>query len=106
VRIDVLSQNLSDRFKAYLEIVGIVFLLTPFLLGVLWYGYDFAHRSFIRGEGSPVSLGLDHRWIIKSVVPLSAIIALMGAWSVALRMIVTLRGSGAEAFTKDGLWTP
>ena len=104
VRIDVLSQTFSVRRRMYLEVGGIAFLLTPFLLAVLWYGADFAQRAFERGEGSPVSLGLDHRWIIKSVVPLSAVIALLGAWSVLLRMVAVLRGHLDEAHVKDGLW--
>ncbi|MEL6729458.1 MAG: TRAP transporter small permease subunit [Pseudomonadota bacterium] len=104
VRIDVLSQNFSSRFKARLEILGIALFLTPFLLVVIWYGIDFAERSFSRGERSPVSLGLTHRWIIKSVVPLSALIALMGAWSVLLRIVAHLRGELDEPFVREGLW--
>ncbi|MEL7177591.1 MAG: TRAP transporter small permease subunit, partial [Pseudomonadota bacterium] len=104
VRIDVLSQNFSSRFKARLEILGIALFLTPFLLLVIWYGIDFAERSFSRGERSPVSLGLTHRWIIKSVVPLSALIALMGAWSVLLRIVAHLRGELDEPFVREGLW--
>jgi len=38
VRIDILYTRFPDRFKLKLEIVGIAFLLTPFLLVVLWYG--------------------------------------------------------------------
>ena len=104
VRIDVVSQRFSDRFKLKLEIFGIAVLLTPFLLAVLWYGFDFAHRAFVRGESSPVSLGLSHRWIIKSAVPLSALIALLGAWSVLLRMLVVLRGELDDAYKGGGLW--
>jgi len=104
VRIDVLSSSFSSRFKARLEIAGIAICLTPFLLLVLWYGYDFAERSFSRGERSPVSLGLTHRWIIKSVVPLSAVIALLGAWSVLLRMVAHLRGELEDPFLREGLW--
>ena len=104
VRIDVVSQSFSSRFKARLEIIGIALFLTPFLLLVLWYGIDFAGRSFSRGERSPVGLGLPHRWIIKSVVPLSALIALMGAWSVLLRTVLYLRGELNESFVGAGLW--
>lgn len=104
VRIDIVSQRFSSRFKMKLEIVGIALFLTPFLLAVLWYGFDFAHRAYVRGESSPVSLGLEHRWIIKTAVPLSAVIALMGAWSVLLRMIVVLRGQVENAYKSDGLW--
>lgn len=104
VRIDILSQNFSQSFKLKLEIFGVAVLLTPFLLLVMWYGYDFAYRSFVRGESGPGGLGLDHRWIIKSVIPLSALIALMGAWSVVLRMIVALRGNIENPYSVGSLW--
>lgn len=104
VRIDIFRQRFSRRFAMKLEIAGIALLLTPFLLVVIWYGYDFTHRSFVRGEGSSGGLGLDRRWIIKSAVPLSAVIALAGAWSVALRAVAVLRGVRDAAFSGDGLW--
>lgn len=104
VRIDVLSQSFSDRTKMKLEIAGIALLLTPFLVLVTWHGIDFAHRAFVRGEGANGGLGLNQRWIIKSVVPLAAIIALMGAWSVALRMIIALRQGHDIPKQTAGLW--
>lgn len=104
VRIDIFHQNFTDRFKLKLEILGIVLLLTPFLLIILWFGFDFAHRSFMRGEGSSGGLGLDYRWIIKSTVPLSALLALFGAWSVLIRAFATLRGALPSAYQESGLW--
>lgn len=106
VRIDILAVNFSKHLKMKLEIAGIVLLLTPFLLVVLWYGYEFAYRAFIRGEGSNGGLGLDHRWIIKSVIPISTIIALMGAWSVVLRMVMVLFGGSENPYKKEtSLWS-
>jgi len=104
VRIDIFHQKFSDRSKLKLEIAGIFLLLTPFLLVVFWYGFDFAHRAFVRGEGSSGGLGLDHRWIIKSVVPLSAVLALLGAWSVLLRALAVLQGQNALVYKSEPLW--
>ncbi|WP_099828132.1 TRAP transporter small permease subunit [Oceaniglobus indicus] len=106
VRIDILSQKWSEARKLRLEVFGIIVLLTPFLLGVVWFGWDFAMRSFTRGEGA-AGLGLSHRWIIKSTVPISAVLALCGAWSVALRAIVVLRAPErlTSPFTRTGLWS-
>lgn len=105
VRIDIFHQGFSNRLKLRLEIAGIALLLTPFLLAVVWFGLDFTMRSFLRGEGSSGGLGLDHRWIIKSAVPVSALLALLGAWSVAFRAIATLRGQSSSAFSEGGLWS-
>lgn len=104
VRIDILHASFADRVKLRLEIIGIAFLLTPFLIAVLWYGFEFAHRSFERGEGSRGGLGLDHRWIIKSAVPVSALLALCGAWSVLLRCIATLQSRIKSPYKWDSLW--
>ncbi len=104
VRIDIVSQRFTTRWKLKLEVIGIVLFLTPFLLVILWYGFDFAHRSYIRNEGSSGGLGLDHRWIIKSIVPLSALIALLGAWSVLIRCSAALRGQDVSPYQKEPLW--
>ncbi|MDC0434698.1 TRAP transporter small permease subunit [bacterium] len=105
VRIDIVYQSFSDRFKLKLEVAGIALLLTPFLLFLLWFGFDFAYRAFVRGEGSSGGLGLDYRWIIKSAVPLSALFALCGAWSVALRAMLALQGHNISPYKSDGLWS-
>jgi len=104
VRIDIFHQRFSERFKLKLEIAGIALLLTPFLLVIMWYGFEFAQRSFVRGEGSSGGLGLDHRWIIKSLVPLSALFALFGAWSVLIRAVAALRGTLSTPYQSGGLW--
>ncbi|MEL7190504.1 MAG: TRAP transporter small permease subunit [Pseudomonadota bacterium] len=105
VRIDILHESLPTPTKLKLEIFGILFLLTPFLLVMLWTGFDFALRAFVRGEVSFSDLGLSNRWIIKSVVPFSALFALLGSWSVALRALLALRGECPSAYrSEDGLW--
>ena len=105
VRIDIVYQSFSDTFKLKLEVAGIALLLTPFLVFLFWFGFDFAFRAFVRNEGSAGGLGLDYRWIIKSAVPLSALLALCGAWSVALRALSMLRGDEIELYKREGLWS-
>ena len=60
------------------------------MLLLLWFGYDFAERSFLRNETSNGGVGLSHRWIIKSTVPVAAFLSILGGLSVALRCIVAL----------------
>ena len=90
VRIDVLAARMSERFKLWLELFAIVLFLIPFMFLLLDFGYDFAERAFIRGETSIGGLGLSHRWIIKSVVPISALLTLLAGMAVALRIVVAL----------------
>ena len=91
VRIDVFSSNFSQPLKMRIEIFAIVFFLIPFMALLAWYGYDFTYRSFIRDEGSPAGVGLSDRWIIKSAIPIGAVLTILGGLSVLLRAIVVLR---------------
>ncbi|MCA2011936.1 TRAP transporter small permease subunit [Cereibacter sphaeroides] len=91
VRIDLVSSRFHERTRMKLELLAIALFLLPFMAGLIWFGFDFAHRSFIRGEGSPGGIGLSHRWIIKSVIPFGAFLTLVGATSVFLRVLVALR---------------
>ena len=90
VRIDIVADRIGARRRLWLELAAIVLFLIPFMALLLWFGYDFAERSFLRGETSSGGVGLSHRWIIKSAVPLSALLAILGGLSVALRCIVAL----------------
>jgi TRAP-type mannitol/chloroaromatic compound transport system permease small subunit len=94
VRIDVFATRLSDRFRLKLELFAIFAFLVPFMALLIWMGSDFTWRSYSRGEGSPGGLGLPHRFIIKSAVPLAALLTIMGALAVALRIIASLKGEG------------
>lgn len=68
VRIDVLYEHFSVRTKAWIDLLGIVFLLMPFLVMLMWYGIPFVADSFATSERSNAPAGLSHRWIIKSVL--------------------------------------
>lgn len=90
VRIDIFAGKIGERRRVWWELAAILLFLLPFMTLLLWYGYDFAERSFIRGETSNGGVGLSHRWIIKSTIPLAALLTILGGLSVALRCVVTL----------------
>lgn len=94
VRIDVVASRLRDRTRLWIELGAIFVFLIPFMAVLIWFGTEAAHRAFVRGEGSPGGLGLPNRWIIRSAIPLSAVLTILGALSVALRIVHALRGEG------------
>jgi TRAP-type mannitol/chloroaromatic compound transport system permease small subunit len=94
VRIDVFAASLGDRTRLWIELVAIFVFLIPFMAVLIWFGTEGAYRAWLRGEGSPGGLGLPHRWIIRSAIPLSGILTILGALSVALRIVHALRGEG------------
>jgi len=94
VRIDLFSQRLSARTRLWIEIGAIALFLLPFMTLLTWYGIDFTWRSFERNEGSAGGIGLPNRWIIKSVIPIGAVLTLCGGLSVLLRSVALLRSTG------------
>ncbi|XWN30921.1 MAG: TRAP transporter small permease subunit [Devosia sp.] len=103
VRIDVFATKLQGRTRLKIEVAAILLFLVPFMILLASWGYDFAERAYVRGEGSTTNLGLSNRWIIKAVVPASAILTLCGGLAVALRAIVALRRPDliAQPFERD-----
>lgn len=103
VRIDVFALKMSGRLRLRIEIAAILLFLVPFMGFVAWYGFEFALRAYERGEGSTGGLGLPERWIIKSAVPASAVLAILGGLSVALRAWVALARPEllADPFERD-----
>lgn len=106
VRIDVVADKMNDRFRLWLEFWVILLLVIPFFLFIAWYGYEFALRAFERGEGANGGRGLPYRWIIKSAVPISALLTIAGCTAVALRILAVLKRSDLlrDPFIQRGLW--
>lgn len=96
VRIDIVRDRLSERTKAAIEIAGFFLALLPFCLIVLYLGTLSAWDAFAIGERSRAALGLSHRWIIKSAIPVGALLLLLAGVVVTLRSFKVLSRSGAN----------
>ena len=92
VRIELVRERFSLRTRAWLELTGCIIFLLPYAGLVLWFGIDFAERSFQMNEVSSALTGLSHRWIIKSFVPIGMVLLLGALIAVVLRNIVYLFG--------------
>tara|TARA_R110001583_G_scaffold195011_1_gene368479 strand:+ start:1269 stop:1895 length:627 start_codon:yes stop_codon:yes gene_type:complete len=68
VRVDLIHDHLSLKSQAWIELIGILFLLIPFIWIVLWYSIPFIQYSWQVGEVSDAPGGLPYRWVIKSVL--------------------------------------
>ncbi|MBL28684.1 MAG: C4-dicarboxylate ABC transporter permease [Rhodospirillaceae bacterium] len=92
VRIELLRERFSPRLKAWIELLGCGIFLLSFCVLMIYFGVNFAHRSYVMGEVSSALTGLSHRWIIKSFIPLGIFFLLLAGVSVACRNIVYLFG--------------
>lgn len=92
VRVDVLHERLSLKAQAWIEFLGIILLLLPFLVLALWEVTPYAMSSFQQGEHSQAPNGLPWRWILKSFLPISMSLLIIAALSRLLKTTAFLFG--------------
>jgi len=92
VRVDVFYTNWSNKTKAWINLIGAIIFVIPFAYLIGTYGYSFALDSFNMGEGSGDPGGLPNRWIIKSVIPISAFFIATAGLNMATFAIRVLSG--------------
>ncbi len=79
VRVDFIYDNMSTKRKAWVNILGTIFMLVPFALFIAYTSYDFVLDAYITNEISEDPGGLTHRWMIKAMIPLAFVLLLISA---------------------------
>jgi len=92
VRVDVLYDGFSPRWKAIVNIAGTVLLLLPLSVliveGSVWY----VQEAYNSGEVSGDPGGLPYRWLIKMVIPASFVFLIVSAVGFVIRNINIMLG--------------
>ena len=91
IRIDIVRLHMSERLKHIFEILGILLLLLPFLIIIFDFSLDYTIYAITHHESSQSTMGLSHRWIVKSVIPLSMILIMIASVARLIQEIVLLR---------------
>ena len=91
-RVDSITEHLSYRSRAWIELGGCLILALPYITLVAYYSIDFVAASYRLGEQSDSTVGLTHRWIIKGIYAAGLWLVALGILSVLLRVIVFLFG--------------
>ena len=79
VRVDLFYARFSERDKAWVNLLGGLFLLLPWCVLLLWASWNYAWVSYLIGEGSPEPGGLPARYVIKFVIVLGIGLLLLQA---------------------------
>ena len=96
IRVDIVHMNLSRRKQHVLEILGILFLMFPFLWVLFDHSLAWAWDSFQNGETSQNPTGLPYRWVVKSVVPISMVLMFIAALARLIQEVLLLLHYGKE----------
>jgi TRAP-type mannitol/chloroaromatic compound transport system permease small subunit len=85
VRVDVFYAHESPRTRAMIDLLGALLLLLPFTLVLLWLSIPFAARSWTILEGSQETSGLPLVFLLKTFIPLFALLMALQGVSQAIR---------------------
>ncbi len=96
VRVDIIYDNLSERSQTIVNLIGGIFFALPITVLILYFGLDYTNEAFQMGEGSPDPGGLPHRWIVRSIIPVSSIFLLLCIIYVTLNNILLLINPSAS----------
>ena len=91
IRVDIIYAGLSQRTKAWIDIVGVLLFLIPFCIFALYFSVDYVARSWRVLESSPNPGGLP-RYPIKTVILVGFSMLLAQGVSELIKRIAWLRG--------------
>ena len=91
-RVDSYTGTLGQRSRAWIELAGCLVFAAPYMAVICLDTVEFVVSAYEIGEGSPSSVGLNHRWIIKTIYSFGLWLVLVGIASVMLRLVVVLFG--------------
>ena len=105
VSVDVLYTKMSARRKAWVDIMGTVVFLLPWLVVLAYTSAPLLLSSWFIGEGSAQPGGMPAVYLLKSVIwVFCAVVGLQGLALIA-RRILFLRGHDIDAGTPQMLTT-
>jgi len=90
VRVDIFYASYTPKTKALINLISSLFFILPFSFLIIYIGIEFVQLSFIQNEMSSNPGGLEYRFLVKSLLPLSFIF-------LSLQAI-------RDAITNYGMW--
>ncbi len=92
VRVDVFYANASPRGRALIDLLGALLLLLPFVIALLWFALPYAGRSWAILERSREASGLPLVFLLKTLIPLFALLLGLQGIAQAIRAGLVLSG--------------
>lgn len=99
VRIDVLNSHFPKKLQLAVEILGLIFFLTPLCLAVLYYSTPLLIEKFLSGETSSSPGGLI-RWPVWLALPLGFVLLMLQGWSELIKCIAFIKGLAPDPTVK------
>ncbi len=101
VRVDVFYRPAGIRYKAWVDLLGSLFLLLPLVLVVLYESWPYVAESWSKLEESREAGGMPGLFLLKSVILLFAVLVGLQGLSLAAKALLALRGRTELLLAQD-----
>jgi TRAP-type mannitol/chloroaromatic compound transport system permease small subunit len=91
VRVDIFYADATPRTKALVDLAGALLLLIPFMAVLGWYAWPYAARSWAILERSRETSGLPIVYLLKTLIPVFALLMGLQGIAQAIRALAVLR---------------
>ncbi len=96
VRVDIFYRRFGERGRAWVDLLGVLLLLIPVTLFITWVSWEYVASSWALREGSREAGGLPGVYLLKSVIPLMALLLLLQGVAMGWRAFCVLRKTATE----------
>ncbi|MCB1958958.1 MAG: TRAP transporter small permease subunit [Rhodocyclaceae bacterium] len=99
VRIDLISNRISDKARNWVDVVGIVVFLIPVAVMIAWMSWPGFVDSYVNMEESSNAGGLV-RWPVRLIIPVGFALLAMQGVSELIKRVAFLMGKGPDPLEK------
>jgi len=95
VRVDIFYRDMSERRRAWVNLLGVTFFVFPMCAFFVWAGWDYVTASWLIGEVSRNAGGLPFPFVplLKSVLIVMPLAVALQGVSLLLRSLPVIRAS-------------
>ena len=97
VRVDIFYGEASEARKALVDLAGTYAFLFPFCLVALWTASPYVGAAWSVFEGSAEQSGIQGVFLLKTLIPVFALLLAMAGLGIATRAVTTLAGATEAA---------
>ncbi|MHB0774719.1 TRAP transporter small permease subunit [Halomonas sp. WWR20] len=92
VRVDIFYRGLSPRAQAWIDLLGTLLLLIPFMGFIIVSSLGYVGSSWAIFEGSPDTGGIPGVFLLKTLIPLFAVLMIMQGIAEIIRKALIISG--------------
>lgn len=93
VRVDILYSKLSTKNRAWVDLLGGLFLLLPMMVFITWVSWEYILSSWNVMESSREAGGLPGVYLLKSLILMMATLLILQAIVQVIRSLQKIRGA-------------